>query len=319
MNHFLVISGNGRSGSNRLLDILDRSPTTVCRSEANAVNRGDLAGIGGTFFQSDLTPDRQKRLAQALHNARFFRSERDRPTPVAKHYYRPQWLAKRWELLLTKNKLRGAIARTPLLSNRDEWTQPAIYTDREALNQALLVLKLNQSPAWTVHWHDNSLQARIIHNIRNPQDFLTSWFNRFANNVGPAHFERHFPEFERVLQFFGRDDANRMREATTENLLERELWRWRYNNELMYTHMAGSDRALVLTYKEIDGDPLQSAERVYDFAGIPFSSNVSDRVTSMRNTLFADKHTQTVDTEVLKKLIETVLKDSPLHNIPHLF
>ncbi len=60
----ILISGKGRSGSNRLLDIFDASRETACRSEVNEIPGSAFHGIGGTLFADDFAPPSVKPCAR---------------------------------------------------------------------------------------------------------------------------------------------------------------------------------------------------------------------------------------------------------------
>lgn len=321
MTPYIIISGNGRSGSNRLLDMLDHSPMTACRNEMNGVIGGDFyePEIGAKLFRDDLTPEREKKLSYAVSRAKMRRSDADRPPQVPKHHFRPKWLAEKIHWATSKDKLRHVMGKTPLLDNAFEWNLSGLYTDLETLEQATLVLKLNGGPSWTLFLHESDPNARIIHNVRDPRAYLKSWYNRFAVEMDKDHFEHHFPDVPRILTYFGRDDAERLRDFSKDSLMEIELWRWRYTNETLYTALSESDRAMTITYGDIDADAAAAAQKVYDFAGLEFNDQVATLVQSMRNTLFAKKHEIALEDQKLDDLVDNVLEGSPLRDLPNLF
>jgi hypothetical protein len=251
--------------------------------------------------------------------AKFRRSDADRPPKVAKVHFRPVWLANAVHWATSKDKLRHVMGRTPLLETAQEWTLSSLYTDPAKLADALLVMKLNGGPSWTLFLHDTDPNAHIIHNIRDPRAYLNSWYNRFAMETDLSEFEQHFPDVPRILAHFGRDDADRLRDLSKESLMEIELWRWRYTNETLHLGLAGSDRAITVTYADVDADPRAAAEKVYAFAGLEFNDEVAELVQTMRNTLFAKKHAVKLENALIDDLVDKVLDASPLHDIPNLF
>lgn len=318
MTRYVLIAGNGRSGSNRLLDILDQSPRTVCRNEMNAVMGGEFNEIGGLLFLEDMTDARAQKLNGAIGRAKRRRSERDRAAKVVKDHYRKQWLGDVIHLAMSKSKLRAAMARTPLLKSDQEWNVPTLITDPKKLAEAILVLKLNAGPAWAVYLHQKDPEARIIHNIRDPRAYLNSWYNRFAADKDAAHFEKHFRDIPRIFAHFDSGDYGRLRDFSQESRMEIELWRWRYTNEILHTALLGSDRAMTITYKAIDKDPVGAAEQIYAVAGLELNDQTRKMVKSMRNTLFAKKHSIKLENDHIDAMIERVLDGSPLLNITDL-
>lgn len=321
MNHFILISGNGRSGSNRLLDILDRSPFTACRNEMDEVPGGEFwdPTVGVKLFREDLTPERQKKLELAVSRASQRRSSSDRPPKVAKAHFRPQWLSEAIHWATSKDKLRALMGRTPLLDTANEWNLTSLYADPAKLAETMLVMKLNGGPSWTLHLHDTDPNARIIHNIRDPRAYLNSWYNRFVMQTDLSDFEHNFPDVPRILAHYGQDHAEQLHDFSKESLMEIELWRWRYTNEALHLGLAGSDRAITVTYADVDADPRAAAEKVYAFAGLEFNDEVAELVQTMRNTLFAKKHSVKLENTLIDELAEKVLDGSPLKDIPNLF
>lgn len=319
LNRFVLISGNGRSGSNRLLDILDRSAFTACRNEMNEVPGAQFHGITSELFADGFTAEQKARLDQAVAQARLRRSNQDRPTKVDKDYITSRGLEARWNWALSKDRLRMALAKTPLLESPQEWQIPTVFADHAKLKKALLVLKLNGGPAWTTYLHDASPDAHIIHNIRDPRAYLNSWYNRFAKEMDRTHFQEHFPDLPKIFAYFGKEGAERLNDFSKESLMEIELWRWRYTNEMIHTELGGSDRAITVTYADVDADPGAAAEKIYAFAGLDFNDQVAELVQTMRNTLFAKKHSVKLENETIDRLVDKVLDGSPLRDIPNLF
>ena len=311
----ILLTGNGRSGSNRLLDLLDQSPATVCRNEANAIPGGAFNGIGGTLFAEDLTAERLAQLQRALAGARDRRSFRDRSEQTDKLHYRPRMLARGGQWMVSKKRLRETLPRLHLLEDAREWRSPALYTSRARQAEATLVVKLNACPAWTVALHNAQPELKVVHNLRKPLDYLNSWFNRHVARVEPGSFATTFADVPRILAAFGRDDAGRLADLGEESLIEIEMWRWRFVNETIQTALAGSPRLMTVTYDEIDRDTAAAAERLYAFAGLPLSNETRAAAAAMENKLFARKHTTRLDRERALRIIETVLGDSPLRAI----
>ncbi len=319
MTRFVLISGNGRSGSNRLLDILDRSSETACRNEMNGVVNGHFDNIGGMLFAEDMTPERIAKLEHAVAQAGMRRSDRDRPPKARKTYFRPHLISDAMHWATSKDRLRFALARTPILAAHNEWDLPGWYTDRTKLRSALSVLKLNAGPAWTLHLHNTDPEGRIIHNIRHPRDYLNSWYNRFAKDQDHAYFETYWSDVPRFFEHFGKGDPDYLHDFSKESVMEIELWRWRYTNETLHEGLKGSERAMTITYADIDDDPGAAAQQVYAFAGLPYNDQVAELVQTMRNTLFAKKHTVKLEDDLIDRLVDKVMDGSSLRDIPNLF
>ncbi|EKE43266.1 hypothetical protein OCGS_2603 [Oceaniovalibus guishaninsula JLT2003] len=310
----VVISGQGRSGSNRLLDMVDLSPLVVCRSEPDEIARGDFGSVGGKLFPGAFDGSMRRDLLRAVPRARARRSARDRLNRLDKAFFRPAARPLLWPL--SKTRIRALAGRARLLDPAGEWTLPPICLRADRLGRAALVLKLNACPVWAAALHEDA-GARVVRNIRDPFEYLNSWYNRFVlARSRPEDFRRHFGDVPRILAYFGRDDADRLADLSHESLVEIEIWRWRYTNEFLHDTLDGSPRGLVVTYAGTQADPVGTAERLYAFAGLPIDDRIRDAVARMPNRLFAGGHETRLDEGPCRRLIDRVLDGSPLADLP---
>lgn len=308
---YILISGKGRSGSNRLLDILDVSRHTVCRSEVNEISGSAFFGIGGTLFPDDLQAAQAAMLRKAIAGAVERRSERDRLSQTDKGYFKGLSGPVLWGL--GKARVRRVLSAARLVDGSQEWRLPAPILDRAALSEACVVLKLNSCPAWATALSEADDSCNILHNLRDPFEYLQSWYNRFiAKGVGARSFQENFDDVPRLLAHFGRKDVVRLKEPIEANIVEVELWRWRYINETLRALKAHTGQYLLVKYADIETDPVGSARRMFDFAKLPFEAREEARVRALRNDLFAPPHATRLDSEMCQRLIASVLEDSPL-------
>ncbi|WP_245243000.1 sulfotransferase domain-containing protein [Pararhodobacter sp. SW119] len=313
-NSYILIAGMGRSGSNRLLDILDTSRRTVCRNEVDEILGSSFGGIGATLFPEDFGPRQLAALQDAISGAALRRSARDRLDQTDKDYL--TGTGRRVLPVLGKTRVRRLLGPLGLLDGQDEWRVPSPLLAESRLPDARLVLKLNGTPAWAAALAQADPGCRILHNIRAPAAYLQSWYNRFIRNgVGTASFEANFRDVPRILAHFGRHDADRLAEPVEANLVEVELWRWRYINESLQSLAAHSDRYLLLTYSEIEADLPGSAKRVFDFTELPLDPVEEIRIRSLKNVLFREPHKTSLDAALCDRLVCTVLEDSPLRSL----
>lgn len=311
---YVLISGKGRSGSNRLLDILDTSRRTVCRSEPNEIKASMFSGIGGELFVEDFGPDALNSLETALAGAATRRSARDRVNQTDKAYLTA--LGRAALPSLGKARFRRALTAMKILESEGEWRLPAAFMRRERSSDVLPVLKLNSTPAWAVALAKADERALILHNIRDPFDYLQSWYNRFIiSKSGTKSFEKNFQDVPKLLAFFDRTGAERLREPTDANLIEVELWRWRYINEVLLSLRDRRDQYLIMTYSEIEADLLGAARRVFAFAGLPFDHAEEVRIGNLSNVLFQVPHRAQLDPVSCRATMAKVLEDSPLKTL----
>ena len=308
---YVVISGNGRSGSNRVLDIYDASRSTVCRNEVNEIEDTEFNRIGGSLFEEDLDPIHLTSLHAALRRAGTRRSQRDRLNQTDKSFLT---VAEKLMLNLTKHtSVRHALSAVGLIEKPSEWALTGFGSDLTAPPGARLVLKLNSCPGWTAALAVGDSACRVVHNIRDPQDYLQSWYNRFIQNgFGTRSFEENFEDVPRILAYFGRDKAERLREPSEDNVVEVEVWRWRFINERLRELASLDARYLMVTYAEVEADAGAVARRLFELAGLPLDKAADARIRTMRNTLFARPHKTALNSDLCQRTIDKVLEDSPL-------
>ena len=313
-NVYTIISGTGRSGSNRLLDMFDASPYTVCRNEVNSIPGSSFFAVGGKLFFDDFSATQRKMLRAAVDGATIRRSARDRLNQTDKDYLTR---AGRISLgAMEKARLRNMLAKLGVIGDAREWIVPQVLLNDEGLSRARLVLKLNSCPAWAQSMVSEDNSCRIIHNIRDPRGFLNSWYNRLIKNgVGTTSFEENFGDVAPILEYFGRTDAERLRSPTEENLVEVDLWRWRHVNENLLSLESHAGQYIRISYKEIEADRVEVARKAFAFAELPFEAEEEARIGSLRNVLFQKPHTTRLDAEMCNRLVGKVLEDSPLKDL----
>jgi hypothetical protein len=293
------------------LDIFDASPRTVCRSEMNEIPGSDFAAIGGDGAHGTVDAARREALADAIARAKTRRSARDRPTQTDKTYLTA--LGRAALPAMAKTRLRRGLATVGLMHHPGEWTLPSVCLRGAPLAQARLVLKINGAPAWAAALAESDPDCRILHNIRDPLGYLKSWYARLIHeHVGYRLFEETFSDVAPILASFGRDDAERLRPATLENLVEVELWRWRYLNEALLRLSDRPGQYLRVTYDAVGANPVATAERIYDFAGLPMDPAAAARIRGQRNTLFQKPHATDLDLDLCTRLLDRILDGSPL-------
>lgn len=306
----ILISGNGRSGSNRALDFFDASRFTICRSELNEIPGGDFYQIGGRLFD-DEELDRQA-LLRCFEHAAIRRSARDRFNRSDKAYF--NILGKALLSPMSRTPVRVLLERMGVMANQYEWGLPKFALRSAILPEIVLVVKLNSCPRWAKEVLLADARFKVLHNIRDPLGYIVSWFNRFivGERVGSMSFRENFDDVPRILERFGVKDWERLREPTLSNIIEVELWRWRHANESLLDLSPQRDRYMRVRYSDFDADPVGVASQIFGFAGLDFNGKTASSIAAIRNTLFSKKHRADLDINLCSALAERVLSDSPL-------
>ncbi|MEO1013661.1 MAG: hypothetical protein AAFX08_00585 [Pseudomonadota bacterium] len=311
---YVVIAGHGRSGSNRLLDVFDQHPRTLCRNEPNEASGSPFDALPGGFFLDG--PDRhgfidawRRAIAQAGRQA----SVRDRLAVECKDYAGPAWRRRIARPALARPRVRALAAFAAPALRQETFPAAPLFAAAAALEQSLPVFKLLLKPGWLLTAFPEEPGMRLALNVRAPRPFLRSWRRRYVAAVGPEKvFADNHATLGRILDHFG-ESADRFDRFTEATLYESELWRWRYMNETLFTACRNDPRFALVTYEGFEESIAEEARRLYDLAGLEFDDAARTRVESMRNTLFRRApSTGGDDAAPIDEAIKRVLSDSPL-------
>lgn len=313
MQH-VIVTGHGRSGTNLVLDLLDTSPHTICRNEANEIRDACLNQLEPGFFPPE-TQDSDV-FWTLLNKSIYYRSNRDRFRYWHKEFYNQAPLQSAYLGMLRYAHLRKALH--PWQSGK-EWRLPEGIYDKQSVAAAVAVHKILLWPGRLLTAHSALEQLRIVHVIRNPEDFLQSWYARYVleRSGGPEQvFRDNHPSANRIMSYFGRDGQALYSDGfELEALIESEMWRWRYVNEILFKSLKDSQRYLIITYSDATRRTVDVAERLTDFCGLEFSSQMRARIQHNENTLFARRKKYSLNPELAKSTVRRVLSDSPLKDL----
>jgi hypothetical protein len=275
---YVMICGQGRSGTNWLLDILDQSPRTHCRNEPNEVPGSPMATLPSPYVP---TADSDAALAAGWDAAARFAAthvgEFDHALPGPKnHIYgfsRATGLAR--SINPRPRKLLKVLA--PSLG-KHEFPLPFWVGSNRRLAESLGVLKFVQAPIWAAWVLNHRPNVQVLHIVRHPGGFLNSWKNRWLNENDP----------QRVRQA-NRDRLEAVRKARPEweplfgdidamGVVESELWYWRFASEAIHAAGQGKQQYELIVYEQLVANPPELAGRVYDVCGVPWDADVAARV-----------------------------------------
>lgn len=308
-NPYVVIGGFGRSGSNLVLNIFDVHEMTHCRNEPNDLARAAMTGLTA-FFHDDLPADFAAAWPRAIATVASSVGDRDNLPARNKLFLNTGPAASITAWVQSHSRVRHMIGL------RNEWPCPPVLYDRDRLDQALPVLKMMLVGAGLIKAHSIAPGQRLVHILRSPAGFLNSWYNRYVLKRPGGEDEvwkANLTTLPRILAHFDEDPA-RFERQNRELLLESELWRWRYLNEMLYS-LAESDRYHLLTYEAVTRDPVSSARTLFAFAGLDFSRHHMDRINAIENRVFAAPHQVTLDRREIDAAATRVLTGSPLASL----
>ncbi len=300
MKHVMIV-GTGRSGSNRLLDILDVHETTNCRNEIHRFDTpvGKLSRVEKADADQ-ITPDVWN---DAVAQAELRQSIDDRKTLVGKSFTNS--LAPVAYRLVHHTKLRHL-----LWSRQEEWDIPGFALAKDA--KALPVFKVLGRHDSLVAIHKHLPEQSILHVIRDPRAYLKSWWNRLVLQQDGA--EGIYPKVKEIISDTLRehDQPPMADDFDLAELLRGELWILRERHAYLNTAFRESNRYDIFPYEDTSANPVADGERAFALAGLTMTDTHRDRIAQQKNTLFAKAHSDTLDKDLVEKQVKAVLHDSPV-------
>lgn len=310
---YAVIIGHGRSGTNLSLDILDCHPNTICRNEPGALAGCAMNGLPGKLEDGELPDNFPKLWREALDRSCVSRGARDRGGRMHKSYYTSHLGACFVEGVLPHTRVRKALGLVDFGLGGNEWD---VGKFQKATNGAGIfpVYKILLRPHWVLNTHATDTGQFVIHVMREPLGMIKSWRGRYVSRAkgGPAAVHAaNMATIDKILDHFG-GKLKSGEPFSESSLVETELWRWRYMNEVAYRALAASDRYRVWTYSDLMCHRQETAEEGFAWLGLSIDAGTQKRLQSMTNTLFHNKPNVPTNDEMVRDLMGHVLEDSPL-------
>ena len=278
---YIVITGNGRSGTNWVLDILNMSPLTHCRNEPHRISSSPLHYTTQTWKAGSDIPKMIDRWDQAAAWTASTFGERDPRTVTPKKHIYTYAKTLNFINLPLRPKVRKFMGVFLPSLNQAEWPIPWWMGSQQSLKEAVAVFKVINIDARHIIWLlENRPHVPIIHVVRHPGGRLNSWLNRFLSAQDKTTIlDRNRRRLE-TIRMFDKDWAQHFGDIDDMDVIETEVWLWRYFNEALYKVGQQHSQYLCLTYEDIVQDPLNYAAKLYDFCGLSWDQDISAYVES---------------------------------------
>ncbi len=295
----VLIVGHGRSGTNWLLSLLDRSPRTHCRDEPNEIADGAMRVLPdptivreADFVALDACFDEV--LTKVAHSM----GERDQRGTPPKVFLNEPLRRLGWFDLLKHRRVRRILSMCFPSLRAGEWMLSPPLLTRSNLDRMLPVLKLVQVPAWSVFCLRRRPNIQIVHILRHPGGFLRSWRSRYVAPRDPAAIAR--ANIERLEAVCEASPAwsKYMGDPHAMSIDESELWYWRYASEAILDAGEASPRHHLVVYERLCIDPGKETARLYDVCGLDCNGDIlahasasarPTRIGAWRNELSPDQ------------------------------
>jgi LPS sulfotransferase NodH len=312
---YAIITGNGRSGTNWLENILDASPLTHCRSEPYGIPSSPFNKLPQIWQSGAESRDMERQWDEIVAWSRAHIGERDHGFKHRKWYCHAFAQRTNIAMLMAHGKTRRILGLIQPSLTGGEWPLPWWVGNKDRLREAYAIFKIDVDRMMLEWLLERRSQVRTLHIVRHPCGRLNSWLNRFLISRDEAQIlADRKARLSRIAtaepawkaRFGGIDDLN---------LVEAEVWFWRYVNESVYETGVGNPNYLRIVYEELAADPLPSARRVYEFCGLPWSAQVQrilDRELRRADSVsIAHSWKTRLPTEHVRT-VERIVSDSPL-------
>jgi hypothetical protein len=266
--------GSGRSGTNWLLDILDTSPFTHCRSEPDGIPGSPFRKLqeqSAAFFQP--SPELFETWEQTLQWSKVRMGTRDHHVPIQKHHmYRASHRLglSAWPV---RPKVRKSLAILWPPFRQNEWLMPWWIGDLDRLKQACGVFKVSLH-AWIVTWIlYHCPHIPILHIVRYPGGVMNSALTRFWSQCSPSQAQQELVNIHSELQKVVHCDpswASVFGPIEAMDWIEAVMWFWRYNNEKIFEAGQGHSQYKKVLYEDLAHNPLVQAQAIYQFCHLPW-------------------------------------------------
>lgn len=310
---YVLIAGHGRSGTNWLLHLLDLARETHCRNEPD-----ELAGNAFAALPSPWLPVDDAHAAalcepwgRAVVQAGARMGERDRAPSVEKAHV-ASWAAGSGLVgALARPRLRRVLASFVPRWRGAEWPTPGL---RASEYGPLVVLKCNQVPGWARFVLEHDLSGRVLHIVRHPSGFLSSWRRRYVSENDAARVLAE--NRERLARVAAVDPAFAAQLGPIDalDLDSSELWFWRHAAESIdAAGEAAPERYHRVTFESLAADPVAHARAIFDWLGLAWTHGIERAVQEMsRDSLGIAERASADTSEHQRRAIERVLEGSRL-------
>ncbi|MEB3273340.1 MAG: hypothetical protein VKJ85_06095 [Prochlorothrix sp.] len=284
---YILVVGNGRSGTNWLLSMLAASPLTHCRNEPHDIASSPfhtLPTAQEIRCNPDLMADRWRSFVTWTVQRM---GERDHRITAPKTYVHP--LAQKLGVAYfpVRPKIRRTLKYLVPSLRQAEWRIPWWIGSQRSLNQACGVLKINDLRAWIVRWVlETQPEVPVLHIVRHPGGQLNSGIRRFFQDLSPTELASEQQLYQGILKTAIEVDPHWRPILGTESeisclsLMEAVAWFWRYNNEEIYTLGQSYPQYQRVVYEDLAQDPLSYARQVYALCGLDFTLTVQAQIES---------------------------------------
>jgi hypothetical protein len=322
---YALILGQGRSGTNFLLQLLDMSLETHCRNEADRPPLNVLHVLDRHRYYVEDADELQREWDGAFRRAAMRMAARDPHVFESAGLHPKRWLypgtrgaGSAYLTLLYKalHRYAGRSAR-PLNFERQF---PFWMTSTARLERALHVFKLNSACGVAGWMLEHRPQGRAVHIVRHPGGFLRSWLNRWVHNGRDLDYAGNEKDVDgknrsrlKIVTAHEPEWADRIGDVDALPLVETELWFWRWCNERIAAAGEGRPAYRRVIFEDLSHHPLDVTRDVYGFLDLAWDDRIEAlvREKSRPSKGIATAWKDELEPDVVAS-VERVLDGSPM-------
>ncbi len=320
MNRYAIVTGQGRSGTNWVLDVLDASQETFCRNEPNVIPGSPFERLPPLWRLAEGDKLNESWDSVARETC-MTTGERDHRLKVNKHYLH-DWAHKAGlPPLMARPKIRSALGKT-ILRDLDGhiWDLPSLIGSQERLEEACTIIKVNQVPL-LIQWILAERQdVPVVNIVRHPCGRHASFAKRYLSGADADAELALTRDHLRVIA--SDDEVWRDRFGSIDEMghVASQTWMWRFVNESIEEFGVGKPQFMRIIFEEMTADPMPHAKAIYELFGLEWTSEVSALVEQgLEESVWGKLDPAQVASAWRKSLsndeideIETILADSPM-------
>jgi hypothetical protein len=310
----LIVTGHGRSGSNWLLRLFDKSPSSFCRSEINEIVGSFLFGIPSSQIRGEVHERDLTNLGFTLDSSKYYYSERD-PFASQPKDYTVELIRRTTGQKFFRRRARLLQKVRSMYRENGEFKIPWWICSKRGIDNAVHIYKLLLVPEWIDWILENKPDIFVIHLIRHPLGYINSWHNRFFTGRNPE--EIRAANIERLLRIRKSDykwtipwELDKESEFSNKEL---ELWYWRYANEVTLKSGNGKPNYDIVTYRDLALNTDVYMRKFYQRVSLEYTNDIAQGIAeaSKKSASIALKW-ETSSTPEDIELAKRILDGSPL-------
>lgn len=329
----VLIAGQGRSGTNWLVDILDHAANTLCANERNEISRSILSELPSAAIDCGQYAGLEAVWDWVVDETKHRFGERD-PASRSKNFLYRGWRSKFLYAIRSRQRLRHLISLFDQSLAGAEWQAPRYLVKMNRLDQALLVLKFNRCPAlacWLLR--DSPGRCSVVQILRHPGGALNSWqqrFLKFANktlvSLNNQCTLRSILALDDGLSASTKDKIVAYLGSNEKDVFYSEALYWLYASEKIYqcgneanrraegsgTSVSQISRNYVFVkYEMLCADTANVVRDLYSFLGLELEDWMMDKISAdSRRSVEIAEHWKDALTREQRMAVEKVLEGS---------